>query len=104
MSWREHILEYINVAIIKTLSQHASGAVFAILCFALSGWLSERFLPDGMVRGIVRGIEKTGILLVLIFLFVEMLWHLIGKGIWEAWARALWNSWRRRRKVKKGKK
>jgi hypothetical protein len=83
MSWRENIREYINLSVVKTSSQHTSGAVFSIICFAICAAISKWLLPEGIVHSIAEGIEKITILIILIFLFVELLWHLFVKILWE---------------------
>jgi hypothetical protein len=85
MPWREHIQEYINLPVIKTLSQHATGGLFPMFCFWISGSAAAWLFPTGIAHDIAEGIEQIGIVVVLLYLLVEMIWHLFLKKLWNAW-------------------
>jgi hypothetical protein len=85
MTRRGRIREYINLPVIKTLSQHTTGALFAMLCFKVSGLIAAWLFPVGVVHDITEAVEEVGIIVVFLYLFFEMIWHLFGKMLWKAW-------------------
>lgn len=87
MAWKE----YINVSVIKTLSQHASGSIAAMCFFGLSAWVSTKLLPaQGIIHDIAEGVEKTAIIVILLYLFFQFIWHLFWRRAWQ-WIKGIDN-------------
>ena len=71
MPWRD----WVDVAIIRAAVRHTTGAVVVIALFWITGWAIKWFLPEGITRTRLEGVEN--VVLVALFIILGIILGLI---------------------------
>jgi hypothetical protein len=69
MSWYENTF----VKTIKALAEHTGAVIVAALCFWLVGFVMKAVLHPGWIRAAIDGIEDLGLIVLMLWFFVQML-------------------------------
>jgi hypothetical protein len=69
MAWYDYTL----VQTLKALVEHTGATMVAAICFWLAGSVMKFVLPEGWIRVAIDKIEGVGLIVLIIWFFVQML-------------------------------